>query len=171
MNAGKSLALVVSASVVAMAASAWSLGAMFGPTDNGMRCERSAAGSECRLLRTKFIGLLGNSSFSVPESAIRDATVGCATGGVGGHHGSGCAVYLILGPGSRQVVSSYALRPQAEVAARQIRAYLGDRSRQTLVIGDSVVTPVLLYGILPVAVVLVAVGVGMRRHRRRALPS
>jgi len=38
-----------------------------GPTDNGVRCERSPV-ARCTIGRTRFLGLLGNSGFSIPET-------------------------------------------------------------------------------------------------------
>ncbi|MEO7043277.1 MAG: hypothetical protein ABI035_13530 [Gemmatimonadaceae bacterium] len=167
MNSRKSIALVISVVVVAMVASAWALGALMGPTDNGMRCTRTAAGGSCELLRTTFFGLFGNSAFTLPESTIRSATYECPTNSVGARHSSACAVFLTVASGDRQLVSSYALPNQAEAAAKRINNYLGDRSVPSLEVDDSVATPVLLYACLPVLVVLGGMGIGLLRRRAR----
>jgi hypothetical protein len=152
-----------------MLASAWGLGTMLGPTDNGVRCERSAPGGVCHVLRTTFFGLFGNSSFSIPESVIRGAVAECPANGVGGRHDSTCFVYLSLQSGERQLVASYVLRPQAEASARQIATYLGDRSERALVIEDSILTPVLLYAVLPILLVVLTLALGGWRRRARTV--
>ena len=165
MNSGKSIAVVMSVVVVGVVAGAWALSALLGPTDNGMRCERTATEGGCAVLRTTFFGLYGNSSFKLPESSIHGATYDCPTTGMGARRSSACAVYLTVASGGRQLVSSYALPNQAESAAKRINDYLGDRSIRNLNVNDSVATPVLLYAFLPVVFVLTIIGVGILRRR------
>ncbi len=157
---------VIAIVVVAMAVSVWAIEAAFGPTDNGMRCERTTNANSCLILRTQSAGVLGNSSFTVPEAQIHGAMLECAKGGVGSRPSSACAVYLNLASGDRQLVSSYALRPQAEAAVKQINDYLADRSASQLVVSDSIITPILLYGLLPVILVVLTVGVARWRRVR-----
>lgn len=170
MKDGKPLLIVGAVALVAMVLSAWALGAIFGPTDSGMRCERSAASRACQLSRTTFLGFAGNSAFSIPESAIRGAAAECAKNGVGRSRGSSCAVYLTLDSGERQIVSSYALMPEAESAARRINDYLRDGTAREVVIDESMLTPVLLYAVLPVVIVVGALVAG-RWWRSRSAPA
>lgn len=151
-----------------MALTAWALGALFGPTDNGMRCTRSATEGSCLLSRTTFLGLAGNSAFSIPESSIRGAVVECAKRGVGAPAGPSCAVHLVLESGERQIVSSYALRSEARSAAGRINEYLRDRTVPELVISENTLTPLLLFAVLPVVIVLATL-VGGRWWRARAV--
>ena len=60
-SSGRALAWVLVVVVIAMVGGAWGLSVMFGPTDNGMRCERTAASKTCRVFRTTFLGLRRNS--------------------------------------------------------------------------------------------------------------
>lgn len=159
-STGKQAIMIAAIALVAMLATAWALGAIVGPVDNGLRYERSPAGSACRLSRTTLLGAAGNSSFSIPESSIRGAAVQCAAGGVGGRRDSTCEVYVTLASGDRQLVSSYALRSQAEHAAGRINDYLRDGAARELVIEQDLLAPVLLYALLPVVIVLIAVAGG-----------
>ena len=167
----KALGWMIAIVVIGMAGSAWGLSALLGPTDNGMRCERTPTGSSCRVFRTTFLGLLGNSSFDVPESSISRAVAECARRGVGGHHGAACAAYLQVEPTGRQLVSSYALEPQAAAAVTRINDYLADHSVRSLEINDSMLTPMLLYGVLPVLLGLVVFGAATWLRRMRSPDS
>ena len=125
MTSNKALLPVFAIALLAAAASAYLLTAVFGPTDAGLRCVRAPDGAECQVLQTRFFGLFGNSSFAIPESTIRGAKAVCAQSRVGGRAGPSCTVNLILdaGPHARYPeypVLSYSLLGQAEASAKKL---------------------------------------------------
>jgi hypothetical protein len=145
---------VISLPLLAMIGSAFLLTAIFGPSDNGLSCTRNGAESACEIRQTRFFGLIGNSSFSIPESRIRGAKSVCSSGKIGGHSSPSCSVYLTLEDGEQYPVLSYSLISQADSAAAKLNLYLRDGSARSIEINEDVRTPVLMFGIAPVALVM-----------------
>jgi len=127
-----------------------------GPSEDGVRCNRSPTEAQCTVRRTRFLGLIGNTSFSVPESAIRGAKSACGTSHVGGRGGPSCYVYLIVDSGQFPdvLVSSYVFAGEANTAAGQLNKYLNDKSAKLIEIDESTLVPALLFGAVPILLVL-----------------
>jgi hypothetical protein len=129
-----------------------------GPSDDGVRCERSPI-AQCTIGRTRFLGL-GKSSFSVPQQAIRGARSVCAIGG----RRSGCNVYLLTdGADGSILVSSYALAPPADSAAARLNEYFANPANPSVEIRDDVSTPALIFGVAPL--LFVGLVIALRRWR------
>lgn len=143
------------------------LTAVFGPTDNGLHCSRSVAGAQCEILQTRFLGLSGNSVSTIPESEILGVRTDCGYKGIG-RASSSCNVNLILAsaPNSSYPVLSFALRSQAESATRKLRGYLADKSAKWIKLDEGILTPVLIYGLLPILLLVLILGAGRTRSRR-----
>lgn len=156
----KFLVIVIGAFAVALVV-AFFLTGLSGPTDDGVSCVRSPA-AECTVRRTRLFGLAGNSGFSIPESAIHGARSYCAAGGRRG----GCGVYLLAdGYGQGVLVSSYALEPQADSAARRLNDYFRNPAASFIEINESIATTVLISGGIPVAIVCLILALRRRNHR------
>ena len=158
--------IVIGIPLVAMIASAFLLTAVFGPSDNGLRCSRTSERAECEVLQTRFFGLIGNSSFAIAESEIRDVKAFCPK--VGGRGGASCNVYLVLNSGQEYPVLSYALSVQAAASAKKLDDYFQDRSARCIEMREDLMTPVLLSGGVPV--LFVALIFVLRKLRFRATP-
>jgi hypothetical protein len=154
----KTIALLIGIPLVAMVGSAFLLSAIFGPTDNGLRCSRMAERAACDVLQARFFGLAGNSRFGISESTIRGAKALCATGKVGGRGSASCNVYLELESGQNYPVMSYALHQQADASAKRLNEYFEDKSASSIEIKEDLMTPILLSGVAPVAVVVLVLG-------------
>lgn len=125
---------------------------IFGPSDFGLRCNRIGERAQCEVLQTRFLGVFGNSIFTIPESEIAGAVTICAGNGVGGRRDSSCAVNLTLKSGQYRnyPVLSYPLREEAEASARNLNDYFTNPSAPPIEIHDEIAqTLVLLLG-LPV---------------------
>jgi hypothetical protein len=158
--------------VVAMIGSAFLLTAIFGPSDDGLNCMRGSAGSECAIRQTRFFGLIGNSSFSVPESSIHGAEAVCASAKVGGHASPSCAVYLMLDGEKEYPVLSYPLSSQANSAAGKLNAYFRNDSARRIEIKENVFTSVLMFGVAPLLLIaLLFVCLRTRTARGSALAA
>lgn len=156
----KFLVIVIGAFAVALVV-AFFLTGLSGPTDAGMSCVRSPT-PVCTVRRTRLFGLVGNSRFSIPESAIHGARSYCATSG---RRGS-CGVYLLAdGYGQGVLVSSYALEPQADSAATRLNDYFRNPAASFIEINESIATTVLISGVIPVAIVCLILAL---RRRNRA---
>jgi hypothetical protein len=166
MRPNKALSSVLGIALLAAGASAYLLTALFGPTEDGLRCKRSPDGAACQMLQTRFFGLIGNSSFTIPESAIRGAKAVCAQSRVGGRAGPSCTVNLILdsGPYPARPVLSYSFVGQAEASAKKLNDYFGDKSVPAIEIRDEIRTPVLVYGVASLLLVSIIMG-GLRWWR------
>lgn len=153
----KFLIIVIGAFTLALIV-AFLLTGLSGPTDDDLSCVRAPV-AECAVRRTRLFGLVGNSAFSIPESAIHGARSVCATSGRRG----GCNVYL-LADGYEQgvLVSSYALEPQADSAAQRLNEYFRNPAASSIEINESIVAPVLLSGVVPVAIVLLVLALRRR---------
>ncbi|MGH9513910.1 MAG: hypothetical protein ACRD2U_17420 [Terriglobales bacterium] len=159
---------VVGISLMAMLMSAALLGAVFGPTDDGLRCTRTQNDAECEIRQTRFFGLLANSSFAIPESEIRGAKSFCPAAKVGGRGGASCNVYLVLNSGKNYPVLSYAIYSQADSSARRLNDYFQNRTAQSVEIGEDLLTPILLFGIAPLLFVLLVVALRTLKLRTGA---
>ena len=155
----KFLVIVIGAFAVALVVGFFLTG-LSGPTDDGVSCVRSPA-PVCTVRRTRLFGLVGNSGFSIPESAIHGARSFCAINGRRG----GCGVYLLAdGYGQGVLVSSYALQPQAYSAARRLNEYFRDPAASSVEIDESIATTVLVSGVVPVGIVCLILA--LRRRNR-----
>jgi hypothetical protein len=134
---------------VVMTGTALALTAIFGPSDNGLVCTRSESQAGCEVRQSRFFGLAGNSSFVIPESAIRGAKSVCGTMKVGGHASPNCNVYLILDSGREYPVASYVLAGQAEASARKLNDYFADRSARRVELKEDLRTPVIRFVLVP----------------------
>ena len=146
----KAILWIVASSALAMVAVAFLLTAVFGPTDNGLRCTRTPALASCQVRQTRFPGTSGNNGFVIPEANIRDAEAACATTKVGGRGGPSCNVYLRLTSGQDYPVLSYPIQSQAAASAKKLNGYFEDKSASALEIKEDLVTPMLLSGVAPV---------------------
>jgi hypothetical protein len=144
---------VIAVPLIAMLASAFLLIAVFGPSDNGLSCTRDSVKSECEIRQTRFFGLIGNSSFSVPESNIHGAEAVCASAKVGGRASPSCNVYLNLDSGKEYPVLSYPLSSQANSAAGELNAYFRNDSARRIEIKENVFAPVLMFGGAPLLLI------------------
>ena len=152
-NLRKLAIFVIGLPLVIALGSAFLLTAIFGPSDLGVQCVRSPE-PECRILQTHFFGLLGNRSFSVPETAILGVKTVRSRSAAGRQSAPVFTVNLVLTPGSSYPdypVLSYALESQAESATNKLSAYFKDKSAPSILIKDDVLTPVVLEGLAPVA--------------------
>jgi hypothetical protein len=163
----KPVLLIIPISLVAMVACAFLLTAVFGPSDNGLRCSRSSGIAGCQVFQTRFFGLFGNSSFTIPESSIRGAKGICATSKVGGRGGPSCNVYLTLDSGQDYPVLSYPFESPAEASAKKLNAYFADKSAPSIAIGEDRTTPWLVSGGVPLLFVTVILGLRWWRLRHR----
>jgi hypothetical protein len=161
---------IVAIPLAAMVAAAFLLAAVFGPTDNGLRCMRTPHKAECEIRQTHFFGLAGNSSFTILESSIRSAQAFCSTTKVGGRGAPSCNVYLSLHSGQDYPVLSYQIRSQAEASAKRLNDYLGDKSSQSFEIKEDVLTPLLLSCVVPILFVAIVWGVGKWRLHGAGCP-
>jgi len=159
----KAILWIVTVAAVAMVAAAFLLTAVFGPSDNGLRCARTPGLASCQVRQTRLLGISGNSSFLIPEANIREAKAACATTKVGGRAAPSCNVYLSMVSGQEYPVLSYQLQSQAAVAAKKLNDYFEDRSARSVEIKEDLVTPVLLSGAAPV--LFAAVLFGLRKWR------
>jgi len=142
------------------------LTAIFGPSDNGVLCKRSEGSAECEVRQTRFYGLVGNTSFSIPESAIRGAKGGCGTSTFG-HAAPSCDVYLILDSGEEYLVAGYTFGGQANAAAHKLNHYFADKSARQLELKEDLLTPVLLYGVAPTVFVTAIMGLRWWKFRSK----
>jgi hypothetical protein len=163
----KAVIWIIAIPLLAVVAAAFLLTAIFGPTDDGLRCARTPHKAECEIRQTRFFGLSGNSSFAIPESSIRSAQAFCSTTKVGGRGAPSCNVYLSLDSGQDYPVLSYQIRSQAEASAKRLNDYLGEKSSQSIEIKEDVLTPLLLSGVVPILFVAIVWGV---RKSRFAVP-
>ncbi len=159
----KTLIWVIAVPLAAMVAGVLLLTAVFGPTDNGLRCARTPDHSECQVLQSRFFGAFSNSSFTIPESAIRAAKGFCPSTKVGGRGGPSCIVSLTLDSGEDYPVLSYVFRSQADASARELNDYFENRSEASIEIKENALTPVLVSG---GPILFVAVFLGLRKWRR-----
>ena len=171
MTSNKALLAVLAIALLAGVASAYLLTAVFGPTDDGVRCARSPEGAQCQVLQTRFFGLIGNSSFALPESTIRGARAVCAPSRGVGRAAPSCTVNLVLDAGPQPVypeypVLSYSVLGQAEASATKLNDYFADKSAPSIEIRDEILTPLLLYGAAPILLLGIVVG-GLRWWRLR----
>lgn len=145
-----------------------------GASEAGVRCERSGAAAGCQVRRSRFLGVAGNSAFTIPESAIEGAVSRCGAPRVGGRGGPNCGVYLVAGGASGQSypVLSYALAGQAEAAAARLDRYFQDPTAASIEIRPDLMTPLFLFGAVPILLVVGAV-LGLRRWsgRRKSEPA
>jgi hypothetical protein len=145
----RTLVVLIAVPIAAMLCSALLLTAVFGPTDNGVRCSRTAEGNTCEVRQTRFFGLAGNTSFFIPESSIRSAQSLCSSSKMGGHAGTSCNVYLSLESGQNYLVIGYGLRSRAEASANQLNRYFRDKAIRSVEIHEDLLTPVLLEAAVP----------------------
>src|SRR5665213_3378891 len=127
-----------------------------GPSDDGVRCVRSPTEAQCTVRRTRFLGLFGNTSYSIPESAIRGVKSTCGASHVGGRSGPSCNVYLIVDYGQFPdiLIASYVFAGEANTAAGQLNHYLNDKSAKLIEIDESTLEPVLFFGAVPILLVV-----------------
>jgi hypothetical protein len=163
------LLIFLLALIPTLVAVAFLLTAIFGPSDNGLRCERLQDHSECQIRQTRFFGLYGNSAFAIQQSTIRGATSVCSTAHMGGRAGPSCIVYLILdsGPYRKYPVLSYALAGQADASAKKLNDYFNDKSAASVEVKEDILTPVLIFGLPPVMSVVLLVGLHWWRVRSK----
>ena len=164
----KKLFLVVALAVVSAALAGFVLTAVFGPSDNGLLCARSSGQAECQILQSRFFGLFGNTAFAIPETSIRGAKTVCSHQGVGRASFS-CTVDLILKSGRYRdyPVLSYGFRGQADAATSKLNEFFGNPSAQSIDLSEDVLTPFLTFGIAPI--LLIALVMGLRWLRLRSL--
>lgn len=133
------------------------LTSVFGSPVIGVRCMRSGDSSQCEILESRFLGLIGNSSFAIPESEIG----GAKTLSPLPHPGRGSGQYsvrLILKTGaypSYPVLYTQTLE-RADAAARKLNAYFADPEAKAIELQEdfSGITSILLaFGVLAIAVV------------------
>jgi hypothetical protein len=144
---------VIAVPLIAMIGAPCLLTAVFGPTDNGLVCTRDSVRSECEIRQTRFFGLIGNSSVSVPESSIRGAKAKCGSRPVGGHASPSCSVYLTIEGAQEYPVLSYVVNTQADSAAEKLNVYFRDASARSIEIDEDAGTPVLVFGVGPIVLV------------------
>ena len=151
-----------------MAAVALVLTFLGGPSEDGLRCTRSTSEAQCQVRRTRFLGLFGNSTFTVPEADIRGAKSVCASAHVGGRGSANCVVDLITNYGANGdiLVLSYTATGQADAAAKQLNDYLGNSIATSVEIKEDVLTPVLIIGLAPIVLVVFIVALRLWRRRR-----
>ena len=161
--------IFTSALIPALAASAFLLTAVSGPTDDGLRCTRSGDSAVCQVRQTRFYGLFGNSAFTIQESAILGAKSVCSSGQVGGSRSPNCNVYLILNSGLHRSypVLSYALADQANAAASKLNAYFADKATSSIDLKEDLLTPIALFGLVPVLVLAFVMGLRWWRLRTK----
>lgn len=166
----KFLIIVAVAAVPFIVGLSFLLTAIFGPSDNGLFCKRSNGCAQCEIRQTRFYGLAGNTSFSIPESSIRGAKGICGTAPFG-HAGPSCGVYLILDSGELYLVAGYTIRTEADAAAKKLNAYFADNSAQQVELKMDALTPVLLYGVAPIVFVAAIVGLRWWKFRLKLAPG
>lgn len=169
MSKNRQFLLFVAVAVIPISVgSAFLLTGVFEPSDNGLRCARSFGESVCEVRQTRFFGLAGNTSFTLPESSISGAESICAAGQVG-RASPDCLVYLNLtaGPYPRYPVLSYSWFEPARAAAVRLNDYFRDKSVPSIEIKEDVLTPVLLFGVAPVLLVSLILGLRWWLRARR----
>lgn len=134
----KQVALVVGVFLMGMTLAIFLFTGVFGPTNNGLDCERSLERTSCRVFQTRFMGLIGDSSFSITESAIAGAKASCAS--------SICTVYLKLINGQEYPVLSYSSQSKAETSAQKLNDYFRNRSVRSIEMNEDILKPYLLFG-------------------------
>ena len=119
--------------------------------------------------QTRFYGLFGNSAFTIQESAILGAKSVCSSGQVGGSRSPNCNVYLILNSGLHRSypVLSYALADQANAAASKLNAYFADKATSSIDLKGPFLTPIALFGLVPVLVLAFVMGLRWWRSRTK----
>ncbi len=149
-----------------MAASAFLLTGIFGPSDDGLRCTRAGGTAQCEIFQTRFFGWFGNRSLVIPESSILDAEAVCSKTRVGGRGGPSCNVSLGLRSGEKYLVLSYELKSQADTSAARLNTYLSNTAKPSIELREDLVTPWLLSGGVPVVFIGLILSLSWWRKRR-----
>ena len=171
MNKNKLFLWILAGALLPMAAATvFLLTTLGGPTENGLRCARSSVVAECEVQRTRFLGLFGNSAFTVPESSLRGAKYLCGSTKVGGRGSPSCNVYLTRAsdPDQDIVVLSYALSDPADAAVKQLNHYFQNQSARWIEIKPDLLTPVGLFALAPILFVAVIMGMRWWGFHRKA---
>ena len=155
-------------SFLAALACAWVLTGWVGPTDIGVSCARAGT-AECRVLQTRLLGLVGNSSFALPESQIRGARTIAPIAHGGGHGRGAYRVALVLDPAARYPeypVVSYDFKSDADAATAKLNAYFNDRTTPSVEL-RSPTSPLVKIELTVMALIGLLAFVLIRRARSR----
>lgn len=136
-------------------------------SDWGVHCTRSGSEASCEVLQTRFLGVFGNSSFTIPEAVINGARTSCF--GTGRRTYS-CTVDLLLNSGRYRdyPVLSYPLRGTADASTRKLNAYFADRSTPEIRIMDDISWTMWIVVLPMLLVILLAMPLAWLRARRSA---
>lgn len=163
----KTLLVFAAIFVLIMAAFGYLLATLPSSSDWGVRCTRSGGDAGCEVLQTRFIGVFGNSSFTIPEAAIDGARTSCFGTG---QRGYSCTVGLLLNSGRYRdyPVLSYPLRGTADASTHQLNAYFADRSMPEIRIMDDISLTLWIVLLPMLLVILLAMPVAWLQARRAA---
>ncbi|HET7561400.1 MAG TPA: hypothetical protein VFJ87_03345 [Rhodanobacteraceae bacterium] len=137
-------------------------------SDWGVHCTRSGSEASCEVSQTRFLGVFGNSSFTIPETAINGAKTSCSGTGRRSHS---CTVDLLLSSGRYRdyPVLSYPLRGAADASTQKLNAYFADRSMPEIRIMDDISRTMWIVVLPMLLVILLGVPLAWLRARRRTV--
>jgi hypothetical protein len=161
----KFLIIVAVAAAPFFVAMVYVLTSVFGSPTIGLRCTRSGAFAQCEVLQSRFLGLVGNDGFVIPESEIDSVKTVAPVPHVG--RGSGeYSVSLMLKTGAYRALPvlhshSYA---RAEAARRKLNDYLANAGATSIEVQEAPYE--VLFILAPLSVLAAALVVFARRRTR-----
>lgn len=153
--------------LLALAAFGYLLATLPSSSDWGVHCTRSGGEAGCEVLQTRFLGVLGNSSFAIAEAAIDGARTSCSGAG---QRTYSCTVNLRLNSGRYRdyPVLSYALQGTADASTRKLNAYFADRSMPEIRIVDDISLTLWIVALPMLLVILLAMPIAWLQAKRAA---